>query len=193
VTFFRTHFSSAPPSKTENNSLYERLLCFNCIGSECSANEGEDEICVVLFPWNKEELPTPMELLNGVFQFHPAIYKYYASSPGDKGELRENKLFFHLRRNRYEDSDCDEDDYEHDLEENPCLNRVLGMDHYYPDEDKQWKYEESRKFYEWLQPIMHPSVTMYAGEDKLNPVVVFMLTHLAPGWVGGVLTAVNYT
>jgi hypothetical protein len=191
VTFFGTHLSSAPPSKTENNSLYERLLCFNCIGNECSANEGQDEICVVLFPWNKEELPTPMELLNDVFQFHPAIYEYYASSSGEKGELRKSKLSFHIRRNRYEDGDNDEDDYEHDLEEQPCLNRVLGMD--FPDEDEQWKYVDSRNFYEWLQPIMCPSVTMYAGEDKFNPVAVFMLTHLAPGWVGGVLTAVTYT
>jgi hypothetical protein len=192
VTFFRTHFSSASPSKTENNSLYERLLCFNCIGSECSANEGEDEICVVLFPWNKEELPTPMELLNGVFQFHPAIYKYYASSPGDKGELRENKLFFHIRRNEYEVGDSDEEVDDHDLDGKPCLNRILGMD--FPNEDEKWKYEDSRKFYEWLQPIMCPSVTMYVGDDdKFNPVVVFMLTHLAPGWVGGVLTAVVYT
>ena len=63
----------------------------------------------------------------------------------------------------------------------------------FPDEDEQWKFKDSRTFYEWLQPIMCPSVTIYAGEDKLNPVVVFMLTHLAPGWVGGVLTAVIYT
>jgi hypothetical protein len=100
-------------------------------------------------------------------------------------------LFFHVRRNKHEDDDSDEEDDEHDLDEKPCLNRILGMS--FPNEDEKWKYEDSRKFYEWLQPIMCPSVTMYVGAEKFNPVVVFMLTHLAPGWAGGVLTAVVYT
>ena len=130
-----------------------------------------------------------MELLNGVFHFHPAIYEYYSNNAEDKGELRENKLFFHIRPNKYDDPNCDEDSDEHG--DKLCLNSIFGMD--FPDEDEQWKFKDSRTFYEWLQPIMCPSVTIYAGEDKLNPVVVFMLTHLAPGWVGGVLTAVIYT
>ena len=54
-------------------------------------------------------------------------------------------------------------------------------------------FEEAAKFYPWLQKIMVPTITVYAGEDKLNPVIVFFLTKLAPGWVGGALTAVNYT
>ena len=112
--------------------------------------------------------------------FHPTIYEEYASSPKDKGELRESKLFFHVRRNKHEDDDSDEEDDEHDLDEKPCLNRILGMS--FPNEDEKW-----------LQPIMCPSVTIYAGAEKFNPVVVFMLTHLAPGWAGGVLTAVVYT
>ena len=160
-------------------------------GSQCSASEGHDEICVVLFPWNKQELPTPLELLNGVFHFHPEIYEYYSSNPERKGHFRRNKLFFHIRPNKYVDPDFDEDTDDHDLKEKPCLNRILGMD--FPDEDEQWKFEDSRTFYEWLQPIMCPSITIYAGEDKFNPVAVFMLTNLAPGWVGGVLTAVTYT
>ncbi|CAB3998145.1 Hypothetical predicted protein [Paramuricea clavata] len=160
-------------------------------GNQCSANEGQDEICAVILPWDKKELPTPLELLNGVFHFHPEIYEYYTSHPQDKGEIRENKLHFHIRPDNFDDSDYDADAGEHDLTEKPCLNRIFGMD--FAEEDELWKFKDSRKFYEWLQPIMYPSVTVYAGEDKFNPVAVFMLTQLAPGWVGGALTAVNYT
>ncbi len=164
-------------------------LIFN-VGNECSASEGQDEICAVIFPWDKKELPTPLELLNGVFHFHPEIFEYYTSQPEKKGELRENKLYFHIRPNDVDDSDDDAEE-DHDLDTKPCLNRIFGMD--FPRKDEQWKFNDSRKFYEWLQPIMHPSVTIYVGEDKFNPVAVFMLTHLAPGWVGGALTAVIYT
>jgi hypothetical protein len=133
-----------------------------------------------------------MELLDEIFHFHPALYEDYANYPEYKGILRESKLFFHVRPNEYEDPDC-VDEYEddpHDVDVEPCLNSILGM--VLPNEDEQWKFEASRTFYEWLQPIMCPSVTMYAGDNIFNPVAVFMLTHLAPGWVGGVLTAVNY-
>ncbi|XP_028397377.1 uncharacterized protein LOC114521158 [Dendronephthya gigantea] len=161
-------------------------------GTQCSANEGNHDICAVLFPWDKEDLPTPLELLDEIFHFHPEIFAYYTNHPNDKGELRKNKLHFHLLvpDNASDSSDYEEDE-EHDLEEKPCLNRIFGMD--FPDKDTMWMCEDSQKFYEWLQPIMYPSLTVYAGEDKFNPVAVFMVTHLAPGWVGGALTAVTYT
>ncbi|XP_028397307.1 uncharacterized protein LOC114521091 isoform X2 [Dendronephthya gigantea] len=160
-------------------------------GTQCSANEGNDDICAVLFPWDKEDLPTPLELLDEIFHFHPEIFAYYTNHPNDKGELRKNKLHFHLVRDNTSDSSDYEEDEEHDLDEKPCLNRIFGMD--FPDKYTMWKFEDSQKFYEWLQPIMYPSLTVYAGEDKFNPVAVFMVTHLAPGWVGGALTAVTYT
>jgi hypothetical protein len=62
------------------------------------------------------------------------------------------------------------------------------MRHLY--EGDQWKYEDSRKFYEWLQSLIFPSVTIHTPENTVNPVAVFMLSHLTPGWVGGVLTAI---
>ena len=135
-----------------------------------------------------------MELLNGVFHFQLAFYDYYTRNPDAKGELRENELFFHIPPNKYVNPDCDEDTDDHDLDEEPCLNRIFGMDS--PCKDEQWKFEDSRTFYEWLQPIMCPSVIIpasiapYIIEDpKCYPVAVFMLTHLAPGWVGGVLVS----
>ena len=167
---------------------YEHMPHFN-VGNQCSQNKRTDEICAVVFPWDKK-LPTPLELLNGVFHFHPEIFEYYARYPRDKGKLREEKLHFHTRPNDVDDSDEDTKNEDHDIERKPCLNSIFGMD--FPRENDQWKFKGSRKFYEWLQPIMHPSLTIYAGEDKFNPIVVFMLTHLAPGWVGGALTAFIY-
>ncbi|CAB4019936.1 Poly [ADP-ribose] polymerase 3 [Paramuricea clavata] len=158
-------------------------------GNQCSANEGLDEICAVIFPWDKKELPTPLELVDGVFHFHPEINEYYSSNP------RENKLHFHIPRNEHNiddsDVDYDEDDEDHDTDEKPCLNSIFGMD--FPHQDEQWKYEDSRKFYEWLQPIMYPSVDIFVGDQKFNPVAIFMLAQLAPGWVGGALTAATWT
>ncbi|XP_028397376.1 uncharacterized protein LOC114521157 isoform X2 [Dendronephthya gigantea] len=163
-----------------------------CNDTRCSAKyKGKHDICAVLFPWDKEDLPTPLELLDEIFHFHPQIFAYYFNYPNDMGELQENKLNFHLVRDNTPDSSDYEEDEEHDLDEKPCLNRICEMD--FPDKDTMQKFEDCQKFYKWLQPIMDPSLTVYAGEEKFNPVAVFMVTHLAPGWVGGALTAVTYT
>ena len=167
--------------------FFKNIHFYFSLGNQCSTSESDSKICTVIFPWEKKELPTPLELLKEVFHFHPAIYEYYAEHPEDKGELRQDKLYFHGRPSNIDDSD----DGEHDVSEQFCLNRIFGMD--FPGEDEKWKFKDSRKSYEWLQPIMHPCVIVYAGEYELNPVVVFMLTHLAPGWVGGALTSVIYT
>ncbi|CAB3986613.1 Hypothetical predicted protein [Paramuricea clavata] len=154
-------------------------------------NKGPNETCVVIFPWDKKEPPKPLELVNGIFHFNPEKFSK------DKCYLR-SKLHFHVRRNYGHnidgsDIDYDEDDDDHDSEEKPCLNSIFGMD--FPDQDEQWKYEDSRKFYEWLRPIMDTSVAIYVGvrvrvkRDRINPPATFMLTQLAPGWVGGTLSA----
>ena len=131
-----------------------------------------------------------MELLNGVFNFHPKIYEQYESDPADKGRLRLEKLHYHIRPDD-ESDDEDEDVNEHDLDEKPCLNQIFGT--CFPAPDEKRKKEDSQKFLEWLQPIMCPSVTIFVGDGKLNPIVIFMLTYLAPGWVGGALTAAVWT
>ena len=158
------------------------IFFISFIGNQCSASESSYDIGTVIFPWEKTELPTPIQLLKEVFHFHPAIFEYYEQNPGRKGELRQHKLYFHTRP--------DED--EHDVSEQPCLNRIFGMCYPHGD-DERWIFKASREFYAWLQAIMYPCVTVYAGDDKLNPVAVFMLTQLAPGWIGGALTAVIYT
>ncbi|CAB4008005.1 Hypothetical predicted protein [Paramuricea clavata] len=144
----------------------------------------ENEICVVIFPWDKQELPTPQELVNGFFHFHPKISEYYTSHPEDKGQLKKCKLDFHIPQHNMDYSDSDEEaDEDHECEAKPCLNRVFAM-----NDNKQDKLRDLRAFYEWLQSIMYPSVTVYLDDDKITPDAVFMLTQLAPGWVGGALT-----
>ena len=139
-------------------------------------------ICAVLFPWNKRELPTSLELLNGVFHFHPEIYEVHESNPQDDSNLREGKLYFHVDEESKDD---------HDLVEKPCLNSIFEMGH--PGENDQWTFEDCRKFYEWLQPIMYPTVIVATFGFKFSPDAIFMLTQLAPGWVGGALTAGVFT
>lgn len=158
-------------------------------GNECSASEGCDHICEVLFPWSEEELPGPTTILTKIFQFHPEICEQYLNKD-DQGERRSGKLHYHLPSTP--DGD-DDDDNEHDLEDKPCLNRIFGFGSYSEEEGQSASLEEAHKFYTWLQKIMVPTITVYAGEEKLNPVAVFFLTKLAPGWVGGALTGVTYT
>ena len=169
------------------NILEILLLNHFIVGNQCSLNEGLNDICAVIFPWDKKELPTPLELQKEIFNFHPQIFEFYTNNPEKNvGELREDKIYFHVRSS----DDDDEDDDEHDFEIK-CLNSIFGMS--YPTEDEQWMYEDSRKFYEWLQSIMCPSVFIYVGEEKFNPVGIFLLAQLAPGWVGGAMTAATWT
>ena len=45
----------------------------------------------------------------------------------------------------------------------------------------------------WLQKIFVPSVNIFLGSGKMNPVPYLILTRLAPGWVGGFITWVTNT
>ena len=142
-----------------------------------------------MFPWEEDELPNAKTILTKIFHFHPEICEPYLDDENNEGGRRhDEELYYHLRE---EDDDETE---EHDLTEKPCLNQIFGFGWFDGDDDEKSKmFEEAAKFYPWLQKVMVPTILVYAGEDKLNPVVVFFLTKLAPGWVGGALTAVNYT
>ena len=48
-------------------------------------------------------------------------------------------------------------------------------------------------FFRWLRKIFAPALYIYVGLEKMNPVPYFILTRLAPGWVGGFITWVTCT
>lgn len=166
-------------------------MAFFIVGNECSSNESNDEISVVLIPWKEDELPAPVDILTKIFHFHPEICEYYVTTrPEDKGELRTKELYFHVP-NPSPDSDDSDESEDHDFENNPCLNSIFGISGF--DDDEEWKREELKKFFQWLQRIMVPSLRVDFGSDKLNPVLIFLITQLAPGWVGGALTGSTWT
>ena len=77
-----------------------------------------------------------------------------------------------------EEDDCDED-------EGMSWN---GLRSFIRD-DK----ERAVNFFKWLKKIFTPFIYVGIGCDLMNPVVCFLLGHIAPGWVGGVLTSVVCT
>ena len=48
-------------------------------------------------------------------------------------------------------------------------------------------------FFEWLQKIFSPCVRIGIGLESMNPIPCFILTHIAPGWVGGILSCSTCT
>ena len=48
-------------------------------------------------------------------------------------------------------------------------------------------------FFEWLKKIFSPCTRMGIGLEKMNPIPCFILTRIAPGWVGGILTCSTCT
>lgn len=48
-------------------------------------------------------------------------------------------------------------------------------------------------FFEWLQQIFSPCVRIGIGLESMNPIPCFILTHIAPGWVGGILSCSTCT
>ena len=94
------------------------------------------------------------ELVNGVFKFHPEILEAieYKEYPGS--------LFFHM----------EDEEPMHDPEETMCLNYIFGAYSY----EKEKFCRNITEFYTWLQKIMFNSIRVYAGEDKFNPVPLFV-------------------
>ena len=131
------------------------------------------------------ELPEPMKIMDGVFKFHPEICERYFTFPGKRSQVVKEMLCFHVRSG---DPGEQSESADHILYQKPCLNSIFGMD--YPKENEQWKIEDSRDFYEWLQSYMYPSLTICIGEPIICPFLVLMVSPLAPGWLGGTITAV---
>ena len=154
--------------------LSEKYFCVVMfIGNECSSNEGANELSMVLIPWDGEELPSQAAVFGDIFHFHPEILEYCISDTC----VRTEKLYFHVGS-----------EHDEDIDDEPCLNGVFGT-----FDGIEKNTDEELEFFAWLQNIMVPSCTYIAGEGKLNPVVEFFMTTLAPGWVGGILTGECWT
>ena len=127
---------------------------------------------MVLIPWDGEELPTEEQVYIDTFHFHPEVIEEMTANTF----VSKEKLYFHAFS-----------DHDQDREEERCLNSVFGR--YVLNENTQ----DEANFFAWVQNVMVPSCYYIAGDAKLNPVVHFFMTILAPGWVGGVLTGQCWT
>lgn len=139
----------------------------------------------VLFPWNQKNLPGAKTIVDNMFHFHPEILNDFKRSRKEEGIIKKDKCIYHLPKPNADEDEVDDED-EHDQ----CLNRIFGFGYSY---EKGQNPTEVDEFYSWLQSIMVPTITVYAGSDKMNPVGVFFVTKISPGWVGGALTSVIYT
>ena len=126
---------------------------------------------MVLIPWDDQRLPTEEEVYGDIFHFHPEILEEITANTS----ISQERLYFHV----FSEHDSERDDER-------CLNSVFGRS---LDEPIQGE----ANFFTWLQSVMVPSCNYIAGDGKFNPVAHFLMTILAPGWVGGVLTGQTWT
>lgn len=132
-------------------------------------NEGVGLIEVCLFPWSKDILPSAEDIFS-MFNFHPEMHKH----PMVKNEIRKMEVdstkqssdgveIGHVRWNTIQTS------YNVDV-------------------------QKACRFFEWLEKIFTPKMSLFGiGCDQMNPIPVFILTHIAPGWVGGILSCATCT
>lgn len=134
---------------------------------DCPAygNEGSSRLEVCLFPWEKEKLPGNNDV-GALFAFD----EHMCSEDAAYGEEKDTEPL---------ELETEEDD------DQLCLGeRITSF---------QTGNPAARSYLEWLQKLFVPSVMMCFGMEQMNPVPVFILTQLAPGWVGGFFTSVTCT
>ena len=98
------------------------------------------------------------EEICSMFHFHPKMHR----NPLVKHDIREMRV-----------KGSSGDDY---VEWN-TLNTRCGTD-----------VTKAIRFFEWLEKIFTPMVRIGIGLEQMNPIPTFMLAHIAPGWVGGILS-----
>ncbi|XP_068672409.1 uncharacterized protein [Montipora foliosa] len=148
---------------------------------DCAAwgNEGCGPIDVCLFPWSKATLPTSEEICS-MFKFHPQMHK----NPMVRHKIGELKV---ETKDKSNDGDVGDDNDENS-------GKVIGHvrwnklhTSYHVDVRK------ASRFFRWLEEIFTPMVLIGIGCDQMNPIPTFMLAHIAPGWVGGILSFATCT
>lgn len=137
------------------------------LGAWCNEGAGPIEVC--LFPWSKEALPTPDDILT-MFNFHPEMHKH----PMVNNEIRTLKLVDSLEKS---------DD---GIQRGHARWNTLGTSY---DVD----VKKACNFFGWLEKIFTPMTRICIGCEKMNPTPCFILAHLASGWVGGILSSLTLT
>lgn len=131
-------------------------------------------------PWDGDELPSDLVIVKDIFSLHPDVVEnvYLTRKSQDESELEiYEKIYFHH-----------EQEHDRDKEDEKCLNQVFGR-HWSRENDKTYDHEKELAFFTWLQNIMVPTRHCFIGYEVIRPIVVFFITTLAPGWIGGVLTS----
>ena len=125
------------------------------------------EVC--LFPWEKDHLPDDKDIAR-IFTFNKEMITPHASLAKIQENYLELTVSEYMNEKRY------------------CLDRqkICCVD----DGAKGSRYFD---FIQWLRKLFRPTVFIYVGLDRMNPVPYFILTQLAPGWMGGFLTWVTCT
>ena len=132
-------------------------------------NESDGVVEVCLFPWSKDTLPTIEDIIT-LFNFHP--------------KLSEKPMVDTSHKKHDDDDDDDNDD--------DVLMRKLSWNSLrsFIKDDK----EKSVNSLNGLEKYSHLSFTLVrTRRDLMNPVTCFLLGHVAPGWVGGVLKSLVCT
>ena len=129
-------------------------------------NESDGVVEVCLFPWSKATLPTVEDIIT-LFNFHP--------------KLSEKPMVDTSHKKHDDDNDDDDDVLMRKLSCNSLRSFIKDDKH------------RAVNFFKWLRKIFTPFIYIGIGCDLMNPVACFLLGHIAPGWVGGVLTSVVCT
>ena len=138
---------------------------FYCCCSGAWANEGCGKVEVCLFPWSRDTLPTPEDIL-AIFQFHPEMHR----DPMTDSEVMDMEI----------------EEKEGDIKRGHVLWNTLGTSY---DVD----LEKAIGFFEWMKKIFSSFIRIGIGCDQMNPVPCFILAQIAPRWAGGVLTSLALT
>jgi len=137
---------------------------------DCDAwgNEGVGLIETCLFPWSNDTLPTPQDILS-MFNFHPEMHNH----PMVKNKIGKMQV------DRGSES-ADGESIGH-VRWN-TLSTSYKVD-----------VKKACRFFEWLEKIFSPMTLMGIGCERMNPIPCLILAHIAPGWVGGILSCATCT
>ena len=134
-------------------------------------SEGGGCIETCLFPWNKDTLPTAEDIF-ALYHFNPNMHEglvedhKYDTEEGEGGEDSDNEC----------------------SDQGPSWMGIMGSGTHDAKEECS-----CTTFFNWLQKLFPRVVRIGVGAESMNPIPLFILAKIAPGWVGGVLTVMIYT